>query len=142
MQIPHRLPGFKWLVVFWAMSAVLWSMLEGDLRRVLFFGLLSTLTGLAYLFQRLLNGRRFSAIRGLLIMGFWGLALGAGTVLVTLFLMAIKTGLHAHGPEFSLAEMTSVWQHLPLWSVVGGLFGLGVGLLLLAITSRSERPFQ
>jgi len=141
MQMPDRLPGFKWLVVFWAISAVLWSQLEGDLQRVSFFGFLTTLTGLAYLFRRSMNGRVFSVIGGLSIMALWGLAMGAGTVLMSLFLMAIKTGLHAHGPEFSPAEITAVWQLLPLWSLVGVLAGLGAGLLLLARTSNGQRPF-
>ena len=74
-------------------------------------------------------------------MALWGLAMGAGTVLMSLFLMAIKTGLHAHGPEFSPAEITAVWQLLPLWSLVGVLAGLGAGLLLLARTSNGQRPF-
>ena len=141
MQMPDRLPGFKWLLVFWVLAAVVWSQLEGDLWRVSFFGFLTTLTGLTYLFQRVMNGHVFSVIGGLLLMALWGLALGAGTVLMSLFMMAIKTGLHAHGPEFSPAEITAVWQQLPLWSMVGILAGLGAGLLLLAGTSNGQRPF-
>jgi hypothetical protein len=141
MQIPNRVPGFKWLVIFWMITAVLWSMLEGDLRRVLFFGLFSTLTGAAYLFQRVIGGRSFSVLRGLLIMGLWGLALGAGTVFMTLFLMVVKTGLHAHGPEFSMIEISEAWQYLPLWSLVGVLVGLGIGLLFLAGKNNGQRPF-
>ncbi|MFL7838090.1 MAG: hypothetical protein ACK2T4_13175 [Candidatus Promineifilaceae bacterium] len=138
--MPVRIPGFKWLVLFWAITAVLWSLLEGDPQRVLFFGFLTTLLGLAYLFQRFMIGRTFSVTGGLFIMALWGLALGAGTVLMTLFLMAVKTGLHAHGPEFSLAQIGGVWQHLPLWSLAGALAGLGIGLLLVARTKRGPRP--
>jgi hypothetical protein len=72
-------------------------------------------------------------------MALWGLALGAGTVLTTLFLMAVKTGLHAHGPEFSAADINNVWQQLALWSLVGLLGGLGLGLLLIARTPDSNQ---
>lgn len=136
MQIPERVPGLKWLVIFWAVAAVIWSVLEGDFGRVRLFGFLTTLTGLGYLFQRFMAGREFSPVGGLLTMGLWGLALGFGTVLVTLFMMVLKTGLHAHGPEFSMAEITAVWGQIPLWSLVGLLIGLGAGLLLIARTDK------
>ena len=136
MQIPDQIPGFKWLAALWVIMAVIWSVLEGSFERVLIFGFLTALTGLAYLFQRMMGGRHFSAVPGLLLMGLWGLALGAGTVLMTLLLMAVKTGLHAHGAEFTTAEITAVWGYLPLWSLVGLLAGLGVGLLLIARTPK------
>ena len=136
MQIPDRVYGLKWLIIFWAVTAVLWSLLEGDFGRVLIFGFFTTLTGLTYLFQRFLAGWAFSAVGGLMIMALWGLALGVGTILVTLFLMAVKTGLHAHGPEFSQAEITAVWNYLPLWSLAGLLGGLGLGLILIARTGK------
>ena len=137
MQIPDRVPGLKWLVIFWAVTAVIWSVLEGDFGRVRFFGFLTMLTGLGYLFQRFMAGRRFSAVVGLLTMALWGLALGVGTALMTLFLMVLKTGLHAHGPEFSMAEISAVWGQIPLWSLVGLLIGLGSGLLLIARTDKA-----
>jgi hypothetical protein len=132
MQIPNRLPGLKGLIVFWAVSAVVWSALEGDLRRVVLFGLLTAITGLAFLFQRVMGGRHFPAVGGVLIIGLWGVALGAGVVLVSLFMMAVKTGLHAHGPEFSAADIEAVWGQAALWSAAGLLLGLGSGLLLVA----------
>ena len=87
---------------------------------------------LLYFFQRFMAGQTLSTGRGLFFMGLWGLALGAGTALMTLFLMAVKTGLHGHGPEFTMAEVGAVGQQLPLWSLVGLLGGLGVGVLLIA----------
>lgn len=136
MQIRDHVPGFKWLVVLWTVTAVVWSVLEGDFGRVLFFGFLTTLTGLVYLFQRSMGGRRFSAVRGLVIMAMWGLALGAGTALMSVLLMAVKTGLHGHGAEFTVSEIGVVWGQLPLWSVTGLLAGLGLGLLFVARTPK------
>ena len=46
--------------------------------------------------------------------------------------MAIKTGLHAHGPEFSGSELDWVLQQIPMWALVGLLGGLGLGFLLKA----------
>lgn len=132
MQIPDHIPGYKWLIVFWAVAAVIWSILEGDFDRVRLFGFLTMGVVLAYLFQRSMAGQNFSAGRGLFFMAMWGLALGAGTALMTLFLMAVKTGLHAHGPEFNMAEISAIWGDLPFWSLAGLLGGLGLGLLLIA----------
>jgi NhaP-type Na+/H+ or K+/H+ antiporter len=52
-----------------------------------------------------------------------------GSSLLTLVFMAIKTGLHAHGPEFTLQEIQWVSQQTPLWAAVGLLIGLGLGML-------------
>lgn len=134
MQIPDQIPGLKWLILLWAISAVVWSALEGDFQQVLFFSLLTMLTGQAYLLGRLLGGRYFTAVRGLLIMALWGLACGVAAVFLTFFLMAVKTGLHAHGPEFTSAELSRLWRLLPLWGLAGLLSGLGLGLLLVART--------
>lgn len=139
MQMPDYIPGSKWLFVLWIVSAVVWSALEGDPLRARLLGLLTTLVALAYLFQRTMAGRRVSSGLGLLIMGLLGIALGAGSVLMTLFLMVVKTGLHAHGPEFTPAEVTAVWEQLSLWSVVGLAVGIGVGLLLLARQNPADQ---
>ncbi len=132
MQIPRRVPGLNWLILLWGVAAVVWTILEGDLRRVILFGFLTTLTGLAYLIQRFAAGKQLSITRGLLFTALFGAALGAGTAIMTLFLMAVKTGLHAHGPEFTSNELVQVWQWAPLCGLAGLLAGLGLGLLLAA----------
>ena len=68
----------------------------------------------------------------------FGALLGLGSALFTLLFMAVKTGLHAHGPEFTAEEVNWVVQQIPLWTVVGLLGGLGLGLLLKAVATRSE----
>jgi len=47
----------------------------------------------------------------------------------TLFLMALKTGIHAHGPEYTMAEVAWVWRQLPLWVAAGTLAGTGLALV-------------
>jgi hypothetical protein len=46
--------------------------------------------------------------------------------------MILKTGIHAHGPEYTARELAWVWTQLPLWGGVGALTGLGFGLLMAA----------
>ena len=50
-----------------------------------------------------------------------------------LLLMAVKTGLHAHGPEYSAAQLAAVVGQWPLWIGAGALAGAGVGLLVVAL---------
>jgi hypothetical protein len=127
----------KLLVVVWGMTAVLWTVPEGDLQREGLFAVFTVFTGLTHFFRRYMAGRRLPAWQGLAIPALWGFLLGAGSVLMTLFLMAVKTGLHAHGPEFSAAEVSEVWRRLPLWSLAGTIGGLGLGLLLLTRSSET-----
>jgi hypothetical protein len=126
------MPHLRWLFVAWGAAAVIWGVLEGDIRRVQLFGFLSAAAGLAYLFQRIMAGRKLAPLSGLALLALWGLALGVGTALMTLFLMAVKTGLHAHGPEFTPLEIALVGQRLPLWAGAGLLASIGAGLLLLS----------
>jgi hypothetical protein len=44
--------------------------------------------------------------------------------------MAVKTGLHAHGPEFTPAEINWVLQQTPIWTAAGLLAGLGLGQIV------------
>jgi hypothetical protein len=138
MQIPDHVPGLRILFIFWAVSAVIWSALEGNLLRLQLFAVLTAVTAAAFLFQRLMAGRRFAVGTGILAAVLWGLALGVGSALMALFLMAVKTGLHGHGPEFMAVDIANVLGHLPLWSLVGLLSGLGFGLLLLARSANSS----
>ena len=48
--------------------------------------------------------------------------------------MAVKTGLHAHGPEYSAAQMAAVVGQWPFWVGAGVLAGMGLGMLALALT--------
>ncbi len=68
-----------------------------------------------------------------MIMAFGGLLFGLGSVFLTLFFMAMKTGLHAHGPEFTSFEINWVLQQAPIWAAAGVVAGLGLGLLMKAI---------
>ena len=59
-----------------------------------------------------------------------GLIFGA----LTLAFMAIKTGLHGHGPEFAPDEISWVISQMPLWAMFGFLVGGGLGALTAGFT--------
>lgn len=62
-----------------------------------------------------------------------GCAAGMLTTPFTLFLMVLKSGLHAHPiPEFPIAQFLWVIVRTPIWIVAGGLAGLAVSLLAAA----------
>lgn len=87
---------------------------------------------------RIAVGPRLAALAGRSAVGAWlgvlvtavsGGLFGVGSALLTFVFMAVKTGLHAHGPEFTQAEIVWVWDVAPLWTAVWLLVGLGIGLI-------------
>ncbi len=135
MMIPATIPGLRLATVLLALYSAIWISLEGKLVQVVVLGVGVTAVSLLHLIQRYLGGRRLSLGRWLLATAVAGLLLGIGSVLLSLFFMALKTGLHAHGPEFSTADIRWLWDQLPLWSAVGTLVGSGLGLLLAAVAA-------
>ena len=129
MVFPQKVPGLKWLFGGWLVYTAVWISREGALWQVVTMGTATTILLLGYGWQRWLGGKLVQRGRGLLATAVSGLILGEGSGLLSLLFMAVKTGLHAHGPEFSQAEIAWVWNMLPLWTAVGLLVGLGVGLI-------------
>ena len=132
MQIPERVPGLKPAAFLVAVYAIIWIALEGNLGRVLLLGLGIALVSLGFGVQQM-GGRRFSRVGWLLFAGFLGIAVAVATTVFTLLLMALKTGLHAHGPEFTIVEIEWVLMQFPWWTGAGMLAGLGLGLIALAV---------
>jgi hypothetical protein len=128
-HVPVKLPGLKAGLILLAVYVVVWIPLEGNLWRALLLGVWSCAVGLGHLIQQHLGGRSFSAWPWI---GLWagsGLLLGLGSGVLTLAAMAMKTGLHNHGPEFSRAEISWVIAQTPVWTGAGLLVGLAIGLL-------------
>ena len=123
---------FKLAIGIVGIFTAIWMVTEGELLRDVILAASLLLVGLMAI------ARRWPWIRGLspgktVARGaVGGLGYGVGLVLLTLFLMAVKTGLHAHGPEYTVYELVWVWNQLPLWAVAGSLVGLGIGLLAVA----------
>ncbi|MDX1616586.1 MAG: hypothetical protein R3300_19925 [Candidatus Promineifilaceae bacterium] len=129
MILPQRLPGLKWLTTGLGIYGAVWITLEGALGQVLALAMLTSLTGVAYGLQQWWGGRQFGRGSWLLLLGGAGLVTGLATGLLSLGFMALKTGLHAHGPEFDPLEIGLVIEQTPLWTLAGLVAGLGLGLL-------------
>lgn len=129
MQVPPKIPALKWLTVLLGIYFVLWIGLEGSLAREAVMGVGLTAVSLLHLLQNRLGNQTVSLKTWLGVTAVLGLLLGLGSGPLTIIAMILKTGLHAHGPEFTIAQIQWVWQQAPLWALVGLLSGLGLGLL-------------
>jgi hypothetical protein len=129
MQLPVKVPGLKLVTILMAVYAVLWISWEGALWRVVVMGAGITAVSLLHLLQNYGRGRVLTLRQWLGLMAGLGLLFGVGSGLLTLMFMAVKTGLHAHGPEFSLQEIQWVSRQIPVWAMAGLLIGLGLGML-------------
>ena len=136
MAVPQRIPGLKWLTVIVGLYGLVWLSLEGAVGQVILLAVGIGLLGAGYATQRLLGGKELAPSRWLLLSAALGALLGLGIGLLVLILMAIKTGLHGHGPEFTAAEIEWTISQIPLWTLAGLIAGLGLGLLALAFTRR------
>lgn len=133
MQIPAKIPGLKGATILLGGYFVVWVALEGNLPQTVALAVLAMGVFVGRMGQRVGAGRKLSPAGWLLLTGLGGLFFGGGTGPLTLALMALKTGLHAHGPEFTPLQISFVIAQTPLWGLIGLLAGLGVGLILYAI---------
>jgi len=129
MVFPSKISGLKLLLGAWVVYTAVWIPLEGALVQVVMMGVATAVLLLGHGWQRWLGGRRLRKGWGVLVTAVSGGLLGVGSVLLTFVFMAVKTGLHAHGPEFTRAEIAWVWNVAPLGTAVCLLLGLGVGLI-------------
>jgi hypothetical protein len=136
MQIPSRIPGLRLATLLLVAAGAIWIAPEGNLTLDLAFSTAVTLVLLAHLVERSVGGRRLAPWRWLLLLALLGFVAGAATAALALLLMAVKTGLHAHGPEYSAAELAWVAGSIPLWAVAGLLAGVGLALVTLAMNRR------
>lgn len=126
----------RWMTGLTAVYAFIWMSLEGNLTQVIVMGTAVSLTVAAHLMPRLLGGRAFQPPGWLAVTGMVGLLVGAGSGVLSFVFMALKTGLHGHGPEFSAAEIETVLASIPIWGLAGLVAGLGVGLLVWGLGRR------
>ena len=129
MQFSPKVSGLRWLLVVWLVYTAVWMSREGALWQVVIMGPATAVLLLGYGWERWLGGKSVGRGSGTVLTAVSGLLLGSGSAILSLVFMAVKTGLHAHGPEFSQAEITWIMNQLPLWTVVGLLVGLGIGLI-------------
>lgn len=133
MQIPERIPGLRWAIIIVAIYAVVWISLEGKLWQPLVLAAGITVVSVGYLLQRWLAGRKLALGPWLGLAALVGALAGLGFGLLVILLMAVKTGLHGHGPEFSPTEFNWVVERLPLWTLFGLLGALGLATVAIGI---------
>lgn len=136
MELPERLPGLKGLTILFAVYTVVWIVLEGSLVRAALLGSSASLLAWIYLLQRWLGGRSLRLPLWLALSAALGILIGFSSSLLTLLAMALKTGLHAHGPEFTAQQIDWVVAQMPWWTTAGLLAGLGLGLIATAGSKR------
>jgi len=129
-RIPEKLPGLRAATLCTALYAVIWISLEGALWSVILLGTAVTTVLLAHAVTRRIGGLQLPPPKLALLLATIGLILGLGSGGLTLAFMVIKTGLHAHGPEFTSEELGWVLRQIPIWSVSGLLGGLGLAMVL------------
>jgi len=134
--LPHIKPVQRLIAVLTVLYGLVWIPLEGALWSVLMMGGLATLWLLTAAYDRWGAGRTFSTVGIISLVTLTTAAAALFWVLLSLAFMAVKTGLHAHGPEFSPAEISWLWSRLPGWTGIGGLAGLGFGLIAAGISPR------
>ena len=141
IRIPSLIPGLRLATLSTLLLSLFWISLEGALWREALLAALISLVLIGRFWQRPGEDRVFQRA------GVWlaaaalsGLALGAISASLMLLLMSIKTGLHAHGPEFTQAELDWALRQPPYWTAAGLCFGLGVGMLILAFVRRRPGP--
>jgi hypothetical protein len=132
VRIPATITGLRLFTFLFGLTAVIWIALEGNLVQTVLLGAWASLVAAGRLWQRYLAGRLLSTGHWLLALTATGMAVGLLAPLLTLIFMVMKSGLHAHGPEFSPAAVAWVIRQTPLWAIGGGLACLGAGLLALA----------
>ena len=84
-----------------------------------------------WLVARAFGGRGLGTGRVAALGAAVGLAWGAALGPAVLLLMALKTGLHGHGPEYAAAQIAWVAAQWPWWVGAGGIAGVGLALLYL-----------
>ena len=130
MHLPQQIPGLKIATILTAVYAIIWISLEGNLVREVVMGVGVTAVSLLHLLQKWFGGQTLSLKNWLQITAIFGFSGGFVTAPLTYIAMILKTGLHAHGPEFTLAQFEWVIQQMPLWAVTGLLIGLALGMLI------------
>lgn len=140
MLVPKTIPGLRLATVLLGLYGVACMLLEGSLVRISLLGVWATAVAVLTILERLLSGRRLGGAQWLAATSLAGLLCGAGAVIATVAFMALHTGIHGHGPEYTSNEIAQLWANLRIWSVAGLVAGLGLGLLAMGRgDSRSDQ---
>jgi len=131
----NRPINFAWPIVGTYLIIMAWMPYEGLLWLVMIVGILLTLLW-GWMFFR-----QTPLLSGLGPVGrpaAFGALLGLVAPILILGLMILKTGVHAHGPEYSPLEIRWITQQIAIWPFVGSLAGFGISFLGRSFANTSE----
>jgi hypothetical protein len=129
VELLEKVRPLKVGLILLAVCGLAWISLEGDPRWSSIMALITLLVGIGFLAKKLVRGRTVNGIRWIVLLAGCGLVIGLLFGPVTLFYMALKTGLHGHGAEFTRDEMLWFIDGILLWAISGLLAGAGLGFL-------------
>ena len=117
-------------------ALLVWVPLEdSSLNLTILFAYFMSTWLVSALFMRFKIPSLFSIIN----IGFAGILTGAIITPLTLFLMVLKIGLHAHlVPDYSYEQFISIINRTPIWFISGFLSGMGFGMIIKSIYVRQE----
>jgi len=142
MRVPTYSRQMRWLIIGYGILVFLWLGPEDNhVWPVVFISMGAAALILTQWLLRRFGGQDISETyilpMGMTIGGIIGLA----TAVITALLMLFKNARHAHVfPDFPPGLMGAVLERAPVWTIAGSIFGLGVGLLLLAFHTKKETP--
>lgn len=140
LRVPPRGKRLRWLALVYGVAALLWlSREDNDVKAVaaLGFGLAALLVIRAVTGQ--LGGKRIAAryvAAGSVVLGAMT---GLGSAAAIAGLMLFKNALHAHVfLDYPPPVILGILERAPVWTVAGGLAGLGLALGWLGLRSVDE----
>jgi hypothetical protein len=138
VEVIEKVSPLKIGLILLAVCGLAWISLEGEPRWSSIMALFTLLVGIGYLAIKLVRGRTINGIGWIVLLAGSGLVIGLLFGPVTLFYMALKTGLHGHGAEFTRAEMLWFIDRIILWAVSGLVAGAGLGFLTSAFKQKAN----
>jgi hypothetical protein len=139
--LPKRGRNARNLALVFGIALFLWTRIEDNsVLPVVLFGVgLSALVTNLWLLDKF-GGKAIAlkyAVPGAVVIGT---VIGLGAAVAAALLMFFKTALHAHVfPDYPPAQIIAMLERAPAWSAAGGLIGLGLALVWLAVRS-GEKP--
>lgn len=125
------------LRLLWFVTGVIWFVWLGYEDRNLTLvsilaALLAVLVGFT-VWGRMAKGKCDQGRSSLACVVFVGVISGAVTSPLAASLMVFKVGLHSHpSPDFSTSQIQAVLGRTPVWTLVGALLGLALGLIFMS----------
>lgn len=129
MKFSQVLPSRFATVLAYSILFLAWLPPEGNIVLVVGFGWLTAGILILRLARRWLDQLALQLKGWLFAWGAIGVAIGTVAPWIVLALMTLKTGIHAHGPEYTPAEINWVVRQWLIWIILGGGIGFGYGLL-------------